>query len=263
MTGALSRRMALGLFAMSGAAGIYGIQEARYPLTDRCLFSALLTAGIGLIAWWSLSHGANAPFAAKLHILERITRPSLDRLKRGIVDIFFLADAELSSPEDAKVSYSLDLIRHGITYMAEWSQDAEEWEFVDAKGENRGPACPLAVRLLRGQKVDGWLHFKVDGIGETELRGCGIRLWARSKRGAVYCEYPGDTWPMPRRDLAMKKKRTLDPTAPAFHDLLRTAATTVVVPTSPPARKGKPGSSSAPPAEKTSGAWNGKPARNH
>jgi hypothetical protein len=163
-------------------------------------------------------------FAAKLQIQDRSTGPSLDRLKRGIGHIFFLADVELAHPESAEVSYSLDLIKQGITYTAGWAQDVEEWQVFD-KGENRGEAFPLPVHIVRGKKVDGWLHFRVDGIGETELRGCRIRLWANTQRGSAYCEYPGNAWPMPRKDLTMKKKGALGPTANAFHKLPVRAAT--------------------------------------
>ncbi len=48
------------------------------------------------------------------------------------------------------------------------------------------------------------------------------------------------------------KKTIPDPTPKAFHDLLGKAATTQV--DSVPLRKGKPGSQSARPAKKTSGA---------
>lgn len=177
------------------------------------------------------------PFAAKLQIQERCTAPSLDRFKRGVEHIFFLADVELTNPDTAEVTYSLDLIRDGITYTTEWAEDVEQWQVFD-KGENRGEAFPLAVHLVRGTKVDGWLHFRVDSIGESELRGCRIRLRAKTKRDSLYCEYPGNAWPMPPRDLTMKTRPIPDSTREAFHDLLDRAATTPVA--SVPVRKGKP-----------------------
>ena len=255
LTGALSRWLAVLFLVLADAVGIYGILSAGgHPSGARIVFSVLLTVGIGLLGWWSLSRGANAPLAAQLRIQERCISPSPDRLKPGIEHIFFLADIELSAPRTAKVSYSLDLIRHGMRYTAEWVQDVEEWQVFDKEG-NRGPAVSLAVHLVRGGKVDGWLHFRVDSIGETELRGCTLRLWAKTKRDSIHCEYQGNAWPMPRRDLTIKKSRALDQEAHAFHDLLEKAATVQVAPkVSVPERKDKPASSSSRPAKRTSDA---------
>ncbi|MFZ0319388.1 MAG: hypothetical protein WAL56_09705 [Candidatus Sulfotelmatobacter sp.] len=207
--------------AYAGKDGVW-VVKATFALAGVCFVIAILQE------WWR-ERGKRleleaVQFAAKLQIQGRYTSPSLDRLKRGIDHILLLADIELVEPESAEVSYSLDLVKQGITYTAEWAQDVEEWQVFD-KGENRGKAFPLPVHIVRGKKVDGWLHFRVDGIGEAELRECRVRLWANTQRGPAYCEYPGNAWPMPRRDLTMKRKRTLDPTAKAFHQLLDKAAT--------------------------------------
>lgn len=175
-------------------------------------FRIMVVSGLCAVLCYSFliftKNPSSKSFAAKLQIQERCVSPCLDRLKPGIGHIFLLADVELLDPKSAEVVYSLDLIKDGITYPAEWIRDVEEWRVLD-HGEDRGPACPLAVDLVRGGRIDGWLHFKVDTIGETELRGCTHRLWVKTKRDSDHCQYQGNAWPMPRKDLAMRRDKKI------------------------------------------------------
>jgi hypothetical protein len=204
MTGALSRKMAFVLFVVSDAVGVYGIQHsASYSLTQRCLFSAMLTIAVGLLAWWSFVKGANVRLDATLAIQNVIRSRSA-----GHPDIFIQASAHLRSPNSADVKYVADLIRNGVTTHSELIEDIDLWGIVERKqldlavvkldlGVSSGVipeggfsrnVQPLPSALSAMRKSDGWLHFRVANLSDLDITESLLRLTVTSPNAMEFTE---------------------------------------------------------------------------
>ena len=109
-------------------------------------------------------------------------------------DIFLRVSATLSSPRRVEVRYELAVILGGKTVVANWLRDVESWCTWDREIALtpllRGGSKPrynideLSPTLEMGQKIDGWLHFRMAWLPDGEMGKCKLRLLAKSEYGA-------------------------------------------------------------------------------
>jgi len=133
----------------------------------------------------------------KVEDLVRHRSPSSSERWR-YADIFVQVSALLRVPASIEVEYTLDLIKRGSTLRAEFVNDLREWQVIErAYFQHLGSAPqryfyrampPLDANLSVTRKCDGWLHFRFDGLSDTEITGSRMRLNAVTRYGLVSIE---------------------------------------------------------------------------
>jgi hypothetical protein len=147
-------------------------------------------------------------------------------------DLFLRVSADLASPFSSEVSYSLDAILRGKTVPGVWLRDVENWCRSEVI-RNANPFSPredkpcynmdeLPTSLRMGEKVDGWLHFRLEGMTDGLLKDCSLRLTAKTSYGASTVDvaeksfrFFGGQWRVIRKeDERAYAKRTQDKPMP-------------------------------------------------
>jgi len=152
-----------------------------------------------------LNHVRQVPLSAGLMILEMIFRASFETHAVLNRDLFLRMSADLASPLSSEVSYSLDAILRGKTIPAVWLRDVENWCRAEVI-KNANPFSPLEDKpcynmdelptsLRMGEKVDGWLHFRLEGMTDGLLKDCSLRLTAKSNHGASTVDVAEKSFP--------------------------------------------------------------------
>jgi hypothetical protein len=104
----------------------------------------------------------------------------------------------------AEVEYSAQLVFRGEVIELAAIKDIHEWEIVERKYyQQLYPNTPSMLRprqnfvtnpaaitenLSRSIRNEGWLHFQIEGMGETDIAKRTLRLYATAKRGACYAD---------------------------------------------------------------------------
>jgi hypothetical protein len=127
--------------------------------------------------------------------------------------------AELQNMPEATIEYAAQLIYRGEVIQLQPIKDVEQWEIIERKYyEHLGSRSresfittpsPIAENLTRSVKQEGWLHFQIDGMPESEIAKRTLRLYATSSNGAVHVDEELAKHHVVRSELvAMKKPRT-------------------------------------------------------
>lgn len=134
------------------------------------------------------------PLSVRLTLLEMIFRASFETHAVLNRDVFLRVSADLASPLSTDVSYQLDAILRGKTVPGVWLRDVEDWcrseviknanPFSSLEDKPCYNMDELPTSLLMGEKVDGWLHFRLEGMTDGLLKDCSLRLTAKSSYGA-------------------------------------------------------------------------------
>jgi hypothetical protein len=149
----------------------------------------------------------STPLAVDLEIHEVLQRPSFETHAYWNRDIFLRVSANLTSHQSQEVVYQLCLILRGKTLDAEWLNDVGDWcrtrivrqpsPFSAQADEPCLLIDGLPTSLVRGHKVDGWLHFMTNqGLAESLLGNCVVRLIAKSPNGASHRDEPEGSIPV-------------------------------------------------------------------
>ena len=107
--------------------------------------------------------------------------------------------AQLLNMPSASVEYSAQLVFRGEVIELATIKDVHEWEIVEHKyyqqpypntpsmflPKQNFAINPVAIteNLSRSVRNEGWLHFQIDGMGETEIAKRTLRLYAISEDG--------------------------------------------------------------------------------
>jgi hypothetical protein len=113
-------------------------------------------------------------------------------------DFLVQASAELQNMPDAKVEFAAQLVFRGETVQLKLIKDVERWEVIERnyyKHLGSRPRqlfvtnpSPIAENLVRSIKHEGWLHFQIDGMTETEIARRTLRLYATSATGGPHVD---------------------------------------------------------------------------
>jgi len=126
--------------------------------------------------------------------------------------------AELQNMAEATVEYSAHLDFRGEVIPLQPIKDVEHWEVIERKYYDHlgnrprqlfttNPS-PIAEKLIRSTKHEGWLHFQIDGMTETEIAKRTLRLYATAKTGGPHIDEELAPHHVVRSDLvAMMKPR--------------------------------------------------------
>lgn len=129
--------------------------------------------------------------------------------------------AELQNMPEIKIEYAAHLVFRGETVQLELIKDVERWEIIERKyyvhlGSRprqlfvTNPS-PIAENLVRSIKHEGWLHFQIDGMIETEIAKRTLRLYATSTNGGPHVDEELARHHVVRSELVAMKKYTPKP----------------------------------------------------
>ncbi len=127
------------------------------------------------------------------------------RWKNG--EFLVQVSAELLNLAAAQVEYSAQLVFRGEALPLTGIRDVEKWEIIERRYYqtlHMYPNSPLPSRPLRSSFVtnpsaiaehltrsvrnEGWLHFQIEGMGETDIAKRTLRLYATAKGGSCYAD---------------------------------------------------------------------------
>jgi hypothetical protein len=123
-------------------------------------------------------------------------------------DLFLQVTSYLTKPFSVEVEYALDVIVKGKTVHGEWLVDMGNWlrinlpaapdpfgENLSVRADERGYFMDnLPTHLYTGAKVNGWLHFRVNGLPNGELEKFDLRLLAKSQHGTAHYDLQQGSW---------------------------------------------------------------------
>jgi hypothetical protein len=122
------------------------------------------------------------------------------RWKNG--ELLIQVSARLLNIPSATVEYSAQLVfRGGIIDLA-LIEDVEKWELMERKyyqSLQMYPNSPwrssfvtnpvaIAHLLVRSVRNEGWLHFQIENMSDTDIAKRTLRLYARANGGAHYVD---------------------------------------------------------------------------
>jgi hypothetical protein len=119
-------------------------------------------------------------------------------------DFLVQASAELLNLPFTTVEYSAQLVFRGEVIELVAIKDIHEWEIVERKYYQQpypntpsmllpkqnfvtNPAA-LTENLSRSIRNEGWLHFQIGGMGETDIAKRTLRLYATAKSGGSHTD---------------------------------------------------------------------------
>jgi len=118
------------------------------------------------------------------------------RWKNG--EFLVQASTTLLKTASTKVTYSAQLVFRGEVVDLIPFHDLSEWEIIERRyykhlGEGIRARFATNPRELTGdlelqQKNEGWLHFRIEGMVESEIAKRTLRLYAVAKNGMVFCD---------------------------------------------------------------------------
>ena len=125
---------------------------------------------------------------------------------------------ELLNMPSVKVDYAAQLVFRGEVVELSPIKDVEQWEIIERKyydhlGSRPRQSFvtnpnPIAETLVRSIKHEGWLHFQIDGMTESEIAKRTLRLYVTSKNGGPHVDEELAKHHVVRSDLvAMMKLR--------------------------------------------------------
>jgi len=132
------------------------------------------------------------------------------------------ASGELLNLRSATVEYSAQLVFRGEVIELAAIKDIREWEIIERKySQQLYPNTPSMSRprqsfvtnpaaitenLSRSIRNEGWLHFQIEGMGETDIAKRTLRLYATAKGGACYADEELAKHHVVRSDLVAMRK---------------------------------------------------------
>lgn len=133
--------------------------------------------------------------------------------------------AELLNIRSITVEYSAQLVFRGEVIQLRPIDDVNGWELIERRYfQNRQmysnsplPALPLrssfvtnptlmANLLVRSVRNEGWLHFRIEGMGENDIAKRTLRLYATASTGACYTDEELDKHHVVRSNLVAMRK---------------------------------------------------------
>lgn len=106
--------------------------------------------------------------------------------------------SELLNLPTATVGYSAQLVYRGEAIELTAIKDLQTWEIIERRYyKNFGAGIrqsfvtnpvPITESLIRSRRNEGWLHFQIVGMGETEIAKRTLRLYATSKSGGCHVD---------------------------------------------------------------------------
>jgi hypothetical protein len=122
------------------------------------------------------------------------------RWKNG--EFLVQVSAELLNLPSATVEYSAQLVFRGDVIELATIRDIDRWEIIERKYYQQlypntpsmsrprkdfttNPAA-IAENLTRSIRNEGWLHFQIEGMGESDIAKRTLRLYARSMNGSTH-----------------------------------------------------------------------------
>jgi hypothetical protein len=112
--------------------------------------------------------------------------------------------AELLNLPSATVEYSAQLVFRGEVIELAAIRDIHKWEIIERKYYKQpypntlsmlrprqnfvtNPAA-ITENLGRSVRNEGWLHFQIEGMGETDIAKRTLRLYATAKSGGSHAD---------------------------------------------------------------------------
>lgn len=142
------------------------------------------------------------------------------RWKNG--EFLVQASAELLNLPSATVEYSAQLVFRGEVIELATIRDIDRWEIIERKYfqqmyPNTPSMCrprqdfvtnPAAItdNLTRSIRNEGWLHFQIEGMGESDIAKRTLRVYARSVNGSTYRDQELAQHHVVRSDLVAMRK---------------------------------------------------------
>jgi hypothetical protein len=124
------------------------------------------------------------------------------RWKNG--EFLVQVSAELLNLPSATVEYSAQLVFRGEVIHLTAIKDIDRWEIIERKYyQQLYPNTPSMSRprrdfvtnpvaitenLTRSIRSEGWLHFQIEGMGETDITKRVLRLYATSHSGGCHAD---------------------------------------------------------------------------
>lgn len=112
----------------------------------------------------------------------------------------FLVQVSAQAPSQIVVEYSAQLVFRGTTRELELVDDVGDWEIVEREyykqlernilpDRRKFITNPSALtKELTTKRSEGWLHFRVDGMGETDIARRTLRLYANTTYGSIHAD---------------------------------------------------------------------------
>jgi hypothetical protein len=145
------------------------------------------------------------------------------RWKNG--EFLVQVSAELLNITTAEVEYSAQLVFRGDALPLTALGDVDEWEIIErryyqqpypntpsmSRSRSSFVTNPSAItkHLTRSIRNEGWLHFQIEGMGETDIAKRTLRLYATAKSGGSYTDRELAQDHIVRSDLVAMRKLSL------------------------------------------------------
>lgn len=142
------------------------------------------------------------------------------RWKNG--EFLVQVSAELLNLPSATVEYSAQLVFRGEVVALPAIKDVDRWEIIErAYYQQLYPNTPSMLRprqgfvthpaaitenLTRSIRNEGWLHFQIEGMGETDIAKRTLRLYATSTGGGSHADEELSKHYVVRSDLVAMRK---------------------------------------------------------
>jgi hypothetical protein len=142
------------------------------------------------------------------------------RWKNG--EFLVQVSAELLNFPTSTVEYSAQLVFRGEVIPLTAIKDIGQWEIIERRYyEQLYPNTPsmsrprkdfatnptaITEKLTRSLRNEGWLHFQIAGMGETEIAKRTLRLYATCKNGGCHADTELAEHHVVRSDLVAMRK---------------------------------------------------------
>ncbi len=125
-------------------------------------------------------------------------RTNKGELKYINAEFLVQASSTLISHQSLKVEYSAQLVFRGEVADLIPLRDLKDWEVVDRQyyqhlgsgisSDFKTNPVPLTQDLEIQRKNEGWLHFRVEGMADSQIAKRVLRLYAISEYGKAHCD---------------------------------------------------------------------------
>lgn len=161
-----------------------------------------------------------APPEIKLAIEDVVMHRTGDRESRWKNGEFLVqVSAELVNLPTTAVEYSAHLVFRGDVIKLTAIKDIDEWEIIERKYYQQinqsmsrpresfvtNPAA-ITEDLTRSVRNEGWLHFQISGMSESEIAKRTLRLYATAESGGCYADEELAKHHVVRSDLVAMRK---------------------------------------------------------
>jgi hypothetical protein len=209
-----------GWVGASATAGLVGFGQGMgwWGSPGRQTYVALFVLGlvISVFQAWRKQYTTAVDEKKKTEIapdinVEVSTMITKGRLNEGVTDLFVYLTLTLKAPSEVTVrDFSMTAVQGTASMYASALDDLTNWEVMRSDsdlGYVHIPCAPIAKNLRqRGDPVEGWIHFPLNKVRESDLMHSLLRVKVNCALGTCLQEVNGGrAFPNPKGKGVMRK----------------------------------------------------------